>query len=379
MKQCANQPLLSEYQEKRNKIAMEASSSFSEECSEPVLDNEEKASSDAGLAIHGDGMEQEQIENVTAVQDDGRQERVSYKCKICNRSFSRADNMKTHMLTKHLESAAVFCCNACGKLFKSSEGLEKHLVNNYCSLQCDSCAKTFKQKVRLNSHRKVCMDRGLVNQECNICGTLFLRKFNYERHKNHMKEHDGSYRFFCHWCGIRFCTFEMGQQHHREINRDTQHIRKSFKGETEKTRWWERSKAMAKKNDDDPESDNDTNLMSNVLDCEFCGTRFRWKADLKKHKKEIFSSEGSFKFKCELCGDFSCTGKQAKAHFSSKHRNFECLDCGQVFNKKQHLNLHSKMKMPYQCSDCGKMFCNRQSFTRHMGGIHFKLLESDWN
>ena len=99
MKQCANQPLLSEYQEKRNKIPMEVSSSFSEECSEPVLDNEEKASSDAGLVIHGDGEEQEQIENVTAVQDDGRQERVSYKCKICNRSFSRADNMKTHMLT----------------------------------------------------------------------------------------------------------------------------------------------------------------------------------------------------------------------------------------------------------------------------------------
>ena len=67
----------------------------------------------------------------------------------------------------------------------------------------------------------------------------------------------------------------MLQQHHREINRDTQHIRKSFEGETEKTRWSQRSKAMAKKNDDDPESDNDSNLKSDVLDCEFCGTRFQ--------------------------------------------------------------------------------------------------------
>jgi hypothetical protein len=132
------------------------------------------------------------------------------------------------MLTKHLESA-VFCCNTCGTLFKTSDGLEKHLVNHSCPFQCDSWAKTFKQKVRLNRHRQVCMDDGFVNQECNICGTLFLRKINYERHNNHMKEHDGSYRFVCHWCGKRFCTFEMGQQHHREIKRDTPHIRKSFK------------------------------------------------------------------------------------------------------------------------------------------------------
>ena len=61
---------------------------------------------------------------------------------------------------------------------------------------------------------------------------------------------------------------------------------------------------MAKKNDDDPESDNDSNLKSDVLDCEFCRTKFLWKADLKKHKKETFSGGGSFKFKCESCGDW---------------------------------------------------------------------------
>ena len=104
---------------------MEARSSFSEECSDTVLsENQADGKTAAGLAIHGDGEEQERIGNVTAVQDDGRQERVSYQCKTCDRSFSRADNMKTHMLTKHLESA-VFCCNACGKMFKKSEGLEK--------------------------------------------------------------------------------------------------------------------------------------------------------------------------------------------------------------------------------------------------------------
>ena len=109
---------------------MEARTSFTEECYDTVQDNKEQASSEnlvhgkaaAGLAIHGDGgEEQEPIGNVKAVQDDGHQEKVSYQCKTCDRSFSQADNMKTHMLIKHLESE-VFCCNACGTMFKTSEG-----------------------------------------------------------------------------------------------------------------------------------------------------------------------------------------------------------------------------------------------------------------
>ena len=79
---------------KEDKIAMEASSSFSEECSDTVQDNKEQASIEnlahgkiaAGLPIHGheldgDGEEQERIRKLKAVQDDGCQERVSYQCK----------------------------------------------------------------------------------------------------------------------------------------------------------------------------------------------------------------------------------------------------------------------------------------------------------
>ena len=284
-------------------MEMEAHSSFSEECSDAVQINKEEDFSENLMHVKAaageDGSEeQEPLGLVTAVQDGGRQEKVSYQCKSCDRSFSRADNMKTRMLRKHVESS-VFCCNACGTVFKTSERLEKHLVNHYCPLQCDSCAKTFKQKVRLNRHRQVCMDEGFVNQECNICGAIFLRRINYERHKNHMKESDGSYRFFCDWCGKRYCTFEMLQQHDKDIKIDSPHIRKSFEGETLKTRWWERSKALAKKNDDDPESD-DSTLKSDVLKCEFCGKRFSWKAGLRKHKKEILTSGGSFKEEPDL-------------------------------------------------------------------------------
>ena len=168
--------------------------------------------------------------------------------------------------------------------------------------------------------------------------------------------------------------------YHRNIEtKDTGCVRKSFEGETEKSERWERNKALAKKNNDDPESNDSSNLKSNGLKCKYCGTKFCWEANLKKHKKEMFSSDGSFQIECELCVNFFCTGKLAKAHFNSKHRNIECLDCGQLFNRKQHLNLHTKMKIPYLCSDCGERFCNRQSFSRHMASVHFKLLERDWN
>jgi hypothetical protein len=82
---------------------MEASSFFSEECSDTVQDNKEQASSEnlahgktaAGHELDGDGEEQERIGKVKAVQDDVLQERVSYQCKTCDRSFSRANNMKS--------------------------------------------------------------------------------------------------------------------------------------------------------------------------------------------------------------------------------------------------------------------------------------------
>lgn len=279
---------------------MAASSSSEGFSASTVLDNKEQASSlnlahvstAVSQGVQGDVGEQEQIGDVAAVQDPGPQMKLSHQCKRCNRSFSRADNLKAHMLNKHLDSS-VFCCNACGKLFKTSESLEKHLTNNYCPFQCDLCAKTFKQKVRLDHHKQVCTDVKFVHKECNICGKLFKRKIDYERHKNHLKEHDGSYRFFCHWCGVRCCTFEMLQQLHSDMKIDTPHIRKSFEGETEKTRWWERSKAMAKKNEDDPESDDSSHKLDE-LKCEYCGARFSWKKDLKKHQKEIFSSPGVF-------------------------------------------------------------------------------------
>jgi hypothetical protein len=80
-----------------------------------------------GLPIHGheldgDGEEQEQIGIVKAVQDDGRQERVSYQCKTCDRSFSRAYNMKTHMLKKHLDSAVMLVV-LCSKLQRASKNI----------------------------------------------------------------------------------------------------------------------------------------------------------------------------------------------------------------------------------------------------------------
>ena len=122
-------------------------------------------------------------------------------------------------------------------------------------MQCNSCAKTFKQKVRLVKHEQVCLDFGFVNKECPFGGTLFPGKIDFEWHKQHMRKPNGSYKYFCHECGKRFCTYDMLVYHRNIETKDTGYVRKSFGGETEKTERWERNKALAKKNDDDPESD----------------------------------------------------------------------------------------------------------------------------
>lgn len=48
---------------------------------------------------------------------------------------------------------------------------------------------------------------------------------------------------------------------------------------------------------------------------------------------------------------------------------YECLDCGQVFSRSDHLNTHKRThtgEKPYKCPQCPYAACRRDMITRHM-------------
>jgi hypothetical protein len=156
----------------------------------------------------------------------------------------------------------------------------------------------------------------------------------------------------------------------------TEHIWKNFEDETKESFYWERLKKLSRK-----EEDLDSHMVDHkkeMLECENCRTKFRWKKNLRKHKNEACNSDGSWIHLCQICESQFCTGKLLKAHDISTHREFACSFCGKVFALKQNFDFHSKKRSPFLCTHCGRMFCNKQAFGRHMSHIHFKFLEEYW-
>ena len=50
----------------------------------------------------------------------------SYKCEICNISFSRKGNLKRHTIIVHKEGKKQFKCDVCADEFKQKSNLNKH-------------------------------------------------------------------------------------------------------------------------------------------------------------------------------------------------------------------------------------------------------------
>ena len=77
-----------------------------------------------------------------------------YKCEFCDRSFSQAENLKSHVQSVH-KGYKNNKCDACSKSFTTLQSLEKHLHtvhDGYKDYKCESCDKSFAQSAYLKKH-----------------------------------------------------------------------------------------------------------------------------------------------------------------------------------------------------------------------------------
>ena len=331
-----------------------------------------------------DSEEESDLKNKVINPDESNGDQNKFSCQVCKKVFSRKNNLTTHFQNNHDHNVSTRC-NVCGKTYKTFEALEDH-NRRFCKLQCDKCTKTFTRKRALEKHHTACNNVELMSWQCDLCDKHFTLKIDVVRHVNHRRNPDGSYKFFCINCGKKFCTGGEWRKHREDAYPKLPYlgyprppprvecVRKQLdipvcscsKGSNCS---YPRRKFFSEKVEDDGFDKFEKTQATNeyLRECENCKTKFSRKSDLVRHKEASLNSDGSPNHACEECEESFCTGKQVKAHYNSKHREFKCLHCEEVFSTKQRLMTHQRRRR-FCCSVCGKKFCSKKKFEMHVHG-----------
>lgn len=235
------------------------------------------------------------------------------ECNECNKTYTRIDHLKRHVIEVHRPSERNFMCNACGTKFSF--------------------------QFRLNSHKK-------SSTICNICGKIFCMKKQLLEHQD--DEHD------------------MIKNDNNEKSTKSSKCKIDGCNEMVAAHGW--IVHMADKHTASKQEKND-----NRYACDICSKTYKTKRGIEFHILSIHCPS-SKKFKCEICGYATVSQKELKRHqmkIHFKQRNFMCSECGKIFLLKSQLILHSYQhsgEKPFSCSfqACSKRFRVQSQIYEHM-------------
>ncbi|CAO1438837.1 unnamed protein product [Diamesa tonsa] len=200
-------------------------------------------------------------------------ERTTFVCSIveCNKKFSSAGRLSTHVNTAHNKHHNEFVCQKCGKSFSCKSNLSYHLTTHQPhqhQVQCPECQKWLKNILCLRKHmslhknvRHFCgiCDYSAVNKQClrnhvrvqhsdskpfqcSVCSRNFKLKNTLV---NHMAQHSGIRKFQCEFCEKKFASSGNYYSHRKRMH--PQELSKMLR-EKETEEHKQRTAAQKKKN-----------------------------------------------------------------------------------------------------------------------------------
>jgi KRAB domain-containing zinc finger protein len=257
----------------------------------------------------------------THLKPEHRPKRVKrFECDFCSKSFYEKQNLKSHMMTRHVIKEKLIKCNQCKYSGKSEHDLKRHMTVHNKSFKCTKCDEVFSLKRSLAHHLK---NHELPKEFVCHCNKTFKSSSALKNHKirSHKEKPAGERAFKCKTCDYAGTTAALLKCH------EATHVKK-FK-------------------------------------CNNCSKMYAFEKDLQKHLSHKPTSQFScFRdkdFACKICRKVFLNRQLLVQHSLSHADRIQCSICQQTLSANSmnnHKNYHKiKDQEPkFKCDICTKTF-----------------------